>query len=266
MTYELIDSGNEEKLERFGDYSLIRPCPQAVWRPELPELWKKADAHFTREKKWDLARKLPSSWIAERGGIRFKIQLTEFGHLGLFPEHAALWNAMSAMVQPKMKVLNLFAYSGGMTLAAAEAGAEVCHLDSAAGMIEWGRENAALNRLDKAPIRWIVDDAIKFMRREVRRGSFYEGIILDPPTFGRGSKGEVFKIERDLPELIELCKSLLSPKKKFLILSCHTPGFTPLVLKQTLGQICGKENLEMGEMMLTGTFSIPSGCYVTKTY
>ena len=267
MSYELIDSGHEEKFERFGEVTLIRPCPQAVWRKERPDLWKGAGAQFTREKRWTHFSKLPSSWVVEHGGIRFKTELTDFGHLGLFPEHADLWLQMQKMCQPSMKVLNLFAYSGGMTLAAAQKGAEVCHLDSAGGMVEWGRENAALNGLEKAKIRWIVDDAIKFMRREVRRGSFYEGIILDPPTFGRGSKGEVFKIEESLGELLELCKALLSPKRKFLILSCHTPGFTPLVLQQTMSQILGSENLFTGELMLRSkSFSIPSGCYVIKTY
>ena len=203
----------------------IRPCPQAIWRPQHPDQWKKADALFSREQEnsWRMNRALPSSWIVEIGEVRFKIALTDFGHLGVFPEHAFLWTAMRPMIREKMRILNLFAYSGGVTLAAAQEGAQVCHVDASKGMVDWARENAALNELEKAPIRWIVDDAIKFLKREIKRQSFYDGIILDPPTFGRGNKGEVFKIERDLLILLDLCKELLSEKKQFLILSCHTP-------------------------------------------
>lgn len=271
--YQLIDSGNGQKLERFGKYTLSRPCPQAVWRPQRMDLWKDADAAFSREKeeRWTLSKNLPESWTLEIGSVRFKITPTEFGHLGVFPEHAFLWNAMRPLlraVRPKMRILNLFAYSGGVTLAAAQEGAEVCHLDASKGAVDWARENAAINDLAKAPIRWIVDDAIKFLKREAKRNSLYEGIILDPPTFGRGSQGEVFKIERDLMPLLECCKAVLSPKRAFIILSCHTPGFTPLVLRQAMSQIFQKENIESGEMALSSEniFSIPSGCYAIKTF
>lgn len=268
--YQLIDSGKEQKLERFGDHTLIRPCPQAIWRPEHPEGWADADAIFSREKeeRWQFRRELPKSWIVDIGSVRFKIAPTDFGHLGVFPEHAFLWNTMRSWVRPKMRILNLFAYSGGVTLAAAQKGAEVCHLDSSKGMVDWARENAAINGLTKAPIRWIVDDAIKFLKREAKRNSFYEGIILDPPTFGRGSQGEVFKIERDLMPLLEYCRAVLSPKKAFLILSCHTPGLTPLSLQQALGQLFQPEKIESGEMALLseGGFSIPSGSYAIKTF
>lgn len=268
--YQLLDSGNGQKLERFGEHTLVRPCPQAIWLPETARAWADADALFSREKeeRWQFQKKLPKHWIAEVGSVRFKIEPTDFGHLGVFPEHAFLWNAMRSWIRPKMRILNLFAYSGGVTLAAAQEGAEVCHLDAAKGMVDWARENAAINGLAKAPIRWIVDDAIKFLKREAKRNSLYDGIVLDPPTFGRGSQGEVFKIERDLIPLLEHCGAVLSPNKAFLILSCHTPGLTPIALKQVLSQVFGSEKIESGEMALlseTG-FSIPSGSYATKTF
>lgn len=258
--YQLLDSGDGQKWERFGEYTLLRPCAQAVWRPSLKG---KPDAVFTREERWAFHRKLPKSWTVFHGGVEFQITPTEFGHLGLFPEHADLWEAMRPLIKKGSRILNLFAYSGGMTLAAAQEGAEVCHLDASKGMLDWARENAALNRLEKAKIRWIVDDAVKFLNREKKRESFYDGIILDPPTFGRGSKGEVFKIERDIMTLLELCGEILSKKPLFAIFSCHTPGFTPLCMRHLLGQTMPKGEIEVGEMALHSpdTISIPSGSF-----
>lgn len=257
--YQLLDSGNCRKWERFGNFVLNRPCPQAIWKPSSDI---KADAIFNREEgsKWTFNRKLPASWEIEICGIEMKISLTDFGHLGVFPEHSTLWDWMREQITPSMKVLNLFAYSGGATLAAAQAGASVCHLDAAKGMVQWARENAELNQMSGAPIRWIVDDAIKFLRREVKRGARYEGILLDPPTFGRGAKGETFKIERDIQELISLCRDLLSEKARFFILSCHTPGLTPLVLSHLLGQYFTNP-IESFEMLLESenALSLPSG-------
>lgn len=260
MNYTLLDSGNEQKWERFGDYTLLRPCPQAVWRPLLRAA---PDAVFTREEKWAFHKKMPKSWTVLYGGVQFKIAPTDFGHLGLFPEHADLWQWMRPLVKKKSRVLNLFAYSGGVTFAAAQEGAEVCHLDASKGMVDWARENATLNGLDKAPIRWIVDDALKFLKREIKRQSLYDGIILDPPTFGRGSQGEVFKIERDIIPLLELCSQLLTSKPLFVIFSCHTPGFTPLAMRHLLGQTMPKGEIEVGEMALHSpeTLSIPSGSF-----
>jgi len=264
-TYQLLDSGEGLKLEQFGPYSLIRPCPQALWRKKHPEQWARADATFSRETKngWSYQRALPKEWTCEIGEILFKIAPTDFGHLGVFPEHAALWQDLSLGLKKETNILNLFAYSGGATLGFAKAGAKVCHLDASKGMVDWARENAKLNNLEKAPIRWIVDDAIKFLRREVKRGIFYDGILLDPPTFGRGSKGEVFKIEDDLIPLLEQCKALLSKKPQFVVLSCHTPGITPLCLEHIASQIFADAHIEVGEMSLTsaGAFSIPSGSF-----
>lgn len=268
--YVLLDSGDGEKLEQFGAYTLIRPCPQAVWRPSLKEEWKNASARFTREKEknqWIFNEKIPSFWNVMHGGVLFKISLTDFGHLGLFPEHADLWEGVRPLLSKSSRILNLFAYSGGATLAAAQQGAEVCHLDASKGMVDWARQMAALNRLENASIRWIVDDALKFLKREKKRNSLYDGILLDPPTFGRGSQGEVFKIEKDIVPLLELCGELLSKKPLFVIFSCHTPGFTPLGMRHLLGQALPKGHIEVGEMALhsPGTFSIPSGSFAKWT-
>jgi 23S rRNA (cytosine1962-C5)-methyltransferase len=271
MLYELIDSGEGLKLERFGPHILIRPCPQALWKKGRPDAWKEVDAQFSRETKggWSYTKQLPRDWISSVGGVKFKIAPTDFGHLGVFPEHAKLWEDLRFLCKEgQPSILNLFAYSGGASLAFAQEGAKVCHLDASKGMVDWARENATLNRLEKAPIRWIVDDAIKFLKRELRRDVRYDAILLDPPTFGRGSSGEVFQIEEDLVPLLELCRSLLSDKPRFLVLSCHTPGVTPVALKNVVSQLFPGVRVETGEMMLTskGALPIPSGSYIKVLY
>lgn len=269
--YELLDSGNGAKLERFGDVVLARPCAQAVWQPQRPALWKTADATFDREdgNRWHGRRRLPKEWPIDVDGTRFRLSGTDFGHLGIFPEQRAQWawirETVAAAPRPP-RVLNLFAYSGGSTLAAARAGAEVCHLDASRGMVQWARANAALNGLESHPIRWIVDDAHKFLNREVRRGRRYDGIILDPPTYGRGGNGETYKIERDLTETLRLCRALLSDAPCFLLLSAHTPGHTPVVLSNVLTQALRGLGgaVASGEMLLSGAedvFPLPSGAY-----
>lgn len=264
-TYQLIDSGEMKKLEKFGDVTLIRPAFQAIWKPKEPKLWPKADAQFSREKNeegWKEKKRLPESWEVEIDEIKFKLKMTGFGHLGVFPEHAACWKWVQEHVSKGKKVLNLFAYTGGMTMAAAKGGADVTHLDAAKGIVTWARENAALNDLSAHPIRWIVDDVTKFLQREKRRNATYDAIIMDPPTFGRGKAGEVFKIEKDLYELIELSLSLLSKKPLFFLFSTHTPGYTPLVIEQLLASMIklpGK--IFSDELMLKGTQNIPSGSY-----
>ncbi len=255
MEYSLLDSGQGQRLEQFGEYTLVRPCPQAVWTPGLPATaWKAADALFEREEgnRWIERRPLPSEWHIQIEGIKLKLKRTEFGHVGVFPEHASQWQWMQALLRqrPGAQVLNLFAYSGGVTLAAAQAGAEVCHLDAARGMVEWARENAALNQLEKAPIRWIIDDVRKFITRELKRGMRYDAIILDPPTFGRGKFGEVFKIEKDLLPILKQCKALLSEHPLFILFSCHTSGYTPIVVQQFLRQFFEEGTIESGEMVL----------------
>ncbi|GAB4226856.1 MAG: class I SAM-dependent methyltransferase [Chlamydiales bacterium] len=269
--YRFLDSGNEQKLELFGDYYLIRPASQAIWKPQSPSDWKH-DALFSREKgkEWTYRQSLPQSWVNLLEGFQFKVSLTDFGHVGLFPEHARFWPWMEQILKKckeRPKVLNLFAYSGGATIAAAAAGASVCHVDASKGMVAWASENATLNRLQDAPIRWIVDDVLKFVKKEIRRKNTYDAIILDPPSFGRGSKGEVFKIERDLLPLLNHCSQLLSDKPLFVLLSCHTPGFSPYTLHHLLDSIMQKTEgkIEMGEMLLSPSnekyYSLPSGVY-----
>lgn len=276
QSYALIDSGDGRKLERFGPYVLSRPCSQAVWRSQLPAVkWDQADASFSREQenKWANLQRLPEVWQIEVANLIFKISPTDFGHLGIFPEQKAFWEWIQAIIKPhaksKPRVLNLFAYSGGSTLAAAKAGAAVCHLDASKGMVAWARENAALNGLGEAPIRWIVEDVKKFLARERKRGSRYEGIILDPPSFGRGSKGELFKIEDEIVNLLQDCRDLLSDHPLFVLFSCHTPGFSPLVMQHLLNQAMqGLEGtIDVGEMVLAGqgALEVPSGTYARWT-
>ena len=243
-SYALVDSGNGQRLERFGEYTCVRPCSQALWKPALDkEVWARADARFSRdvgEGGWRQRGNIPKEWPVEHSGLLFNIAPTDFGHLGLFPEHSFVWEQMRMLLRgqkSRLSVLNLFAYSGGATLAAAQAGAQVCHLDASKGMVSWARENAKLNGLSNAPIRWIVDDVFKFLKREIKRNVFYDGLILDPPTFGRGNKGEIFKLERDIQELLGLCRSVLSKKALFVFFTSHTAGVSPQVLHQLLSQM-----------------------------
>lgn len=273
--YTLLDSGHGFKLEQFGDIILSRPSAQAVWKPQHPQLWKQAHATFTREQgnEWNIQKKIPEIWHIEVEGIRFKLSTTDFGHLGIFPEQKEIWRWLSTQcsLNKQLNVLNLFAYSGGSTFACAYQGAQVCHLDASKGMVAWARENASLNQLQNAPIRWIVEDVKKFLQRELKRNHKYDGIILDPPTFGRGTTGEIFKLEHEFPLLLESCVQLLSTQPRFILLSCHTPGYTPIVLTQLLKQALAgyRIEIEAGEMVLSGSinnFTIPSGSYARCTF
>lgn len=275
-TYNLIDSGHGRKLERFGDFIIDRPCSQAVWKPLLSENeWQNCNVFFTREGEntWKKKGQIPEHWSIEVSGIKFKLSPTDFGHLGIFPEQRPFWKWIQDIVADAKEkrntppaILNLFAYSGGSTLSAAKAGGQVCHLDASKGMVAWARENAALNELDKAPIRWIVDDVSKFLKRELRRGNRYDGIILDPPSFGRGSGGEMFKIEEHLEDILKDCRELLTPNPLFLLLSCHTPGYTPIAMRHLMEQTTKglKGTIDQGEMTLTGesgVLPLPSGTF-----
>ena len=269
--YELIDSGDGRKLERFGAYVLARPCSQAMWRPtKSPAEWARANASFDREdgNRWHNRGNLPKEWAIETAGVKFKLGGTDFGHLGIFPEQRAQWEwirrtvAEAKAARGSVRALNLFAYSGGSTMAAAQGGAETCHLDASKGMVEWARDNARLNALDSSPIRWIVDDAHKFMRRELRRERRYDAIVLDPPSFGRGANGEMYKIERDLKDTLSLVRDLLSERPLFVLFSSHTPGLSPIVARNILGQLFPAAKLESGEMLLEGRLlACPSGVY-----
>ena len=272
--YELIDSGDGRKFERFGAYTLVRPCSQAMWRPRDAAAWRTASATFDREdgNRWHGRSALPKEWNIETAGIRFRLSGTDFGHLGIFPEQREQWKWIREVVKGewrkvkddgeggRVSVLNLFAYSGGSTIAAAQGGAEVCHLDAAKGMVQWARENAALNGLQDHPIRWIADDAHKFLRREVRRGRRYDAVILDPPTFGRGANGELYKIERDLQETLGLVRDVLSAKPLFVLFSSHTPGLSCRVAENVIRQAFPAcRSVEAGEMLLGD--ECPSGVY-----
>lgn len=268
--YELLDSGDGRKLERFGKYVLARPCSQALWRPSQDDAaWRRADATFDREdgNRWQGRTHLPKEWTIQTAGVTFKLGGTDFGHLGIFPEQRAQWKWIRDTVRRDSKILNLFAYSGGSTLSAALGGADVCHLDASKGMVEWARENARLNGLTERPIRWIVDDAHKFMKREIRRGHRYDGIILDPPTFGRGAGGEMYKIERDLKETLGLVRDLLSDTPLFVLFSSHTPGLSQIVAENILGQLFPRAKLESGEMLLEGAARpCPSGIFCRAVF
>lgn len=263
MEYELLDSGHGQKLERFGKLLLIRPSPVALWSPKLSKKeWQKAHARFSREKgnRWQTFSSLPETWVIKLEKLHFELKRTEFGHLGIFPEHRVIWRWIEKRLRPRSRFLNLFAYSGGASLIAARAGSIVTHLDSAKGMVNWAQKNAQLN--DISSIRWLVEDARKYLERAIRRKEQYDAILLDPPSFGRGKSNEVFKIERDLPLMLSQCRDLLSNKPLFVMLTCHTPGLTPLVLRQML-QDGFEGKFEEGDLILKGPFDIPSGTYAS---
>ncbi|MFA5250129.1 MAG: class I SAM-dependent methyltransferase [Parachlamydiales bacterium] len=271
--YFFLDSGSGEKLEQLGTFRLARPAPLAIWPKQLsPEAWQKADAVFSREEeggKWHFPRPLPPSWEVEMGSLVFKASLTPFGHFGFFPEHLFLSDLLLPKVKAGLAVLNLFAYTGAATLAFAQKGARVCHLDASKSSVAWARENAFLNHLEKAPVRWIVDDVFKFLKRELKRGQLYDGILLDPPSFGRGTRQEVFKIETAILPLLDLCQKLLSPQAVFLAFSCHTPGFSKAVLENLLAPLKKQRGGQIfsGELFLPRSLQgpellpLPSGTY-----
>lgn len=248
--YQILDTSSGEKLERWGSTLLIRPDPQIIWNTPktLPE-WKKADARYIRFRtgggKWEEHRKTDKSWEISYRELIFSIRPTGFKHTGLFPEQAVNWDWMDQMIRSEVKkrpvsVLNLFAYTGGATLAAAAAGASVCHVDAAKGMVSWARDNAALSGLDDRPIRWIVDDCKKFVERELRRGHHYDAIIMDPPSYGRGPSGEVWKLEEQIYGLVELCQQALSQQPLFFLLNSYTTGLSPSVMSYLLGSTVAK--------------------------
>lgn len=277
MDYSLLDSGDGKKLEVVGPYRLVRPAPQAIWSSHrTPGEWSKADAVYERAADgggaWEWNRRVDREFDILFCDLAFRIKLTDFGHLGLFPEQAATWTWLREQIRSRLKgregefrVLNLFAYTGGSTLAASQAGAQVVHVDAAKGVVDWARENARLAHLDSRPIRWIVDDALKFAQREVRRGSRYHAIILDPPSFGRGPKGQVFKIEDQILPLLDSCRQLLARDARFLLYTCHTPGFTPLVMHNQLEEFLGERGgaIEAGEMTIVDEQArhLPAGTF-----
>ncbi len=247
--YELIDTGNGEKLERWGTYVLRRPDPQIIWPiNDKKGLWDKADAHYHRSSsgggKWEFKKKLPERWKISYKGMSFNIEPTGFKHTGLFPEQAVNWSWMMDKIRSAKKppnILNLFAYTGGATVAAAYAGASVCHVDASKGMVQWAKDNINLSGLSDRPVRFITDDVIKFVQREKRRGNIYDAIIMDPPSYGRGPKGEIWKIEDEIYPLVELCMDVLSKEPLFFLINSYTTGFSPTVVENIIKMTIGKK-------------------------
>lgn len=254
--YELIDSGNEEKLERYGKYVLRRPDPQALWKKTLSETeWKNADATFDADRKvWKKKNEsMQNEWQISFDDLKFNIKPTAFKHTGVFPEQEQNWLFIKSKIKNAnrpIKVLNLFGYTGGATLAALSAGAEVTHVDGSKSAITWAKENAELSGLDKKPVRWIIDDARKFVMREIKRGGKYDGIIMDPPSFGRGGKGEIWKIETDFIKLLEECSKILSDKPLFFLINGYAAGYSSNAYYNSLKPIMGKYGgeFEIGEL------------------
>ncbi len=247
--YELIDASDSERLERFGDIILIRPDPQIIWKtPKTNPMWKKAHARYHRSKSggghWEILKKVPDVWNITYDDMVLRLKMMGFKHTGVFPEQAVNWEFTKRKIKSagrKVKVLNLFAYTGAASLAAASAGAQVCHVDASKGMVLWAKENAVASSMRDKPIRWIVDDCIKFVQREIRRGNKYDGIIMDPPSYGRGPGGEIWKLEDELFSFINLCKELLSDDALFLILNSYTTGLSPSVMEYLLSTVIKKE-------------------------
>ncbi len=245
--YAVLETANGEKLERWGDIVLRRPDPQVIWNCSMPSA-KQAHAVYHRSKSgggsWEYKKQLPESWTVSYRDLTFKVQPTGFKHTGLFPEQAANWDFVRETVENAnrpIKVLNLFAYTGGATAAAAAAGASVCHVDASKGMVTWAKENLKLSGLEDKPVRYIVDDCLKFVQREERRGNFYHGIIMDPPSYGRGSNGEVWKLEDCLYPLIEACSKILDEKPLFFLINSYTTGLQASVLSNMMHLVLGKK-------------------------
>ncbi len=239
--YALLDCGSGMKQERWGKYVLVRPDPQIIWPRASGEEWSGFDGYYHRSSrgggKWEFRRPLPESWVIGYGAFRFRIRPTDFKHTGLFPEQAVNWDWFSDRIRGAgrpISVLNLFGYTGGATVAAAAAGASVCHVDAAEGMVRWCRENASLSGLKDHPIRYIADDCLKFVRREIRRGRKYDAIIMDPPTYGRGSQGQMWKLEEHLWELLAECRRVLSDNPLFFLLNAYTARLSPTVVANLL--------------------------------
>lgn len=273
--YEILDMANGEKLERWGDILLIRPDPQIIWTsPSFPEKWKNVHAKYNRSStgggNWTYNKKLPESWKVHYKNLTFLIKPMGFKHTGLFPEQAVNWDWMIQKIQNAnrpISVLNLFAYTGGASVACSYAGASVCHVDSSKGMVTWAKENMLASGLQDKPIRYIVDDVVKFVNREIRRGHTYDAIIMDPPSYGRGANGEVWKFEENLPDLIELCTKVLSEKPLFFLINSYTTGISSMVLENLLNLNINKKHKgivshgEIGLPMKNSSLVLPCGIY-----
>lgn len=243
--YELIDSSDGERLERWGDIILIRPDPQVIWKTERKNpLWHNAHARYHRSNtgggKWQVYKKIPDSWQVKYRDLVFNVKPMGFKHTGIFPEQAVNWDLTADIIRGssrQLNVLNLFGYTGCATISCLKAGAKVCHVDASKGMVGWAKENAASSGVDDRPVRWIVDDCAKFVAREIRRGHKYDGIMMDPPSYGRGPNGEIWKLEERIYEFAELCSGVLSDDAAFVILNSYTTGLSPSVMEYLLGTV-----------------------------
>ena len=249
LDYELIDTSSGERLERWGDIILIRPDPQIIWNTERKNpLWRKAHAKYHRSNsgggQWQVFKKIPDSWSVKYRDLVFNVKPMGFKHTGIFPEQAVNWDLASDIIKGadrQLNVLNLFGYTGCATLACLNAGAKVCHVDASKGMVQWAKENAQSSGLADKPVRWLVDDCMKFVAREQRRGNKYDGLIMDPPSYGRGPGGEVWKLEEQLYSFLELCSTILSDDARFFILNSYTTGLPPSVMEYMLSTILVKK-------------------------
>ena len=257
--YEILDMANGEKLEKWKDVILVRPDPQIIWKSKsFPERWKNANARYIRSStgggNWDFNKKVPANWQVKYKELIFNIKPMGFKHTGLFPEQAVNWDWMINKIQHAnrdIKVLNLFAYTGGATVACSYAGASVCHVDSSKGMVTWAKENITSSGLQNNPVRYIIDDVVKFVSREIRRGNKYDAIIMDPPSYGRGTNGEVWKFEENISDLVELCTKVLSDRPLFFLINSYTTGISSTVLENILRlNIKAKGKLSSGELGL----------------
>ena len=273
--YEILDMANGEKLERWGNIILIRPDPQIIWKEKsFPEKWKNANAKYNRSNtgggNWNFIKPLPKSWQIKYKDLTFNIKPMGFKHTGIFPEQAVNWDWMMSKIKNsarEIKVLNLFAYTGGASVACLKAGASVCHVDSSKGMCEWAKENVASSGLRDKPIRFLVDDVVKFVNREIRRGHKYDAIIMDPPSYGRGTNGEVWKFEDNIADLVKLCMNVLSDKPLFFLINSYTTGISSQVLENLLRinipkKVKGKfSHGELGLPMTNSKMILPCGIY-----
>ena len=272
--YEILDMANGEKLERWGEFKLIRPDPQIIWKNKsFPNKWNDANARYNRSNTgggaWEYKKRLPESWQVKYKNLTFNIKPMGFKHTGLFPEQAVNWDWMIEKIKDakrEIKVLNLFAYTGGATVACLSAGASVCHVDSSKGMTTWAKENVESSGLRDKPVRFIVDDVIKFVNREIRRGNKYDAIIMDPPSYGRGKNGEVWQFENNISDLVELCTEVLSDNPLFFLINSYTTGISSKVLANLLElnmkKYDGKiSNGEIGLPMKDSNLVLPCGIY-----
>ncbi len=278
--YELLDSGEGKKLERYGSYILSRPDPEALWKKSLSNKdWGKADLEFIRngtKNKWIIKNGIPNNWNILYGGLNFSIKPTSFKHIGIFPEQLPNWQWMANLItnyklqindeEQKPRVLNLFAYTGGATLACAKAGAEVCHVDGSKAAVDWARLNGEISGLKDAPVRWLIEDVTLFLKREIKRGRKYDAIIMDPPSFGHGPKDEIWKIEEGFLSLMDLCKEVLSDDPLFILINGYTAGYSSIVYQNNLLDLMKdyKGEVESGELVIEESSSkklLPCGIF-----